>query len=505
MNKGFAYYFKQAFKMSAQTIWKNKNLLKSMLYFFMSLVARLTVILGALVDLADVRQAKITKNSRTVDIPQSLTRASQKPLWTKIMATVLEALIYLGGFLLVSIVCGVIFAIGFGITQFVDQQYFAVISIIFAVPCLIIYAVYTIIVMAVFAPTSYVIDTNPALSAGDVVSVCVSTMKNRGKVTTILSVFVPALIIGAIAGICGAGFAAIILLLGNLKYVILLIVLWTIVTACILGLTVPVFTMTQNLSLVLLFEDIALDPVNANKRTSGINITKISGARVDREEIADNLTALFDEGIEEKTPDSEELVHKHKKRKKKEQPVAAAQTAAPLADDGAVIEEVDDYADEAPATASAPQTTAEQPAQPQQPVPPQGMQQPRSVPPQGMQQPRPVPPQGAQQPRPVPPQGMQQPRPVPPQGAQQPRPVPPQGAQQPRPVPPQGAQQPRPVPPQGAQQPRPVPPQGAQQPRPVPPQGAQQPRPVPPQGAQQPRPVPPQGNGANGNGGTGSI
>ncbi len=475
MNKGFAYYFKQAFKMSAQTIWKNKNLLKSMLYFFMSLVARLTVILGALVDLADVRQAKITKNSRTVDIPQSLTRASQKPLWTKIMATVLEALIYLGGFLLVSIACGAIFAIGFGITQFVDQQYFAVISIIFAVPCLIIYAVYTIIVMAVFAPTSYVIDTNPALSAGDVVSVCVSTMKNRGKVTTILSVFVPALIIGAIAGICGAGFAAIILLLGNLKYVILLIVLWTIVTACILGLTVPVFTMTQNLSLVLLFEDIALDPVNANKRTSGINITKISGARVDREEIADNLTALFDEGIEEKTPDSEELVHKHKKRKKKEQPVAAAQTAAPLADDGAVIEEVDDYADEAPATASAPQTTAEQPAQPQQPVPPQGAQQPVN----------PVSPQGAQQPvNPVLPQGMQQPRPVPPQGAQQ---------------------SVNPVPPQGMQQPRPVPPQGAQQPRPVPPQGAQQPRPVPPQGAQQPRPVPPQGNGANGNGGTDSI
>ena len=104
---------------------------------------------------------------------------------------------------------------------------------------------------------------------------------------------------------------------------------------------------------MLLFEDIALDPVNANKRTSGINITKISGARVDREEIADNLTALFDEGIEEKTPDSEELVHKHKKRKKKEQPVAAAQTAAPLADDGAVIEEVDDYADEAPATEQA--------------------------------------------------------------------------------------------------------------------------------------------------------
>ncbi|MDE6690423.1 MAG: hypothetical protein K2K04_00475, partial [Clostridia bacterium] len=146
MNKGFAYYFRQAFKMSAQTIWKNKNIISSMLYFFMSLVARLTVIMGAMVSLADVRQAKIAKNQRTVDVPQSLTRASQKPMWTMIVATVIEFLMWLGGFLLVSLVCGVIFALGMVIAQFVDVQSMWLIYVIFAVPCLIIYAIYTIIV-----------------------------------------------------------------------------------------------------------------------------------------------------------------------------------------------------------------------------------------------------------------------------------------------------------------------------------------------------------------------
>lgn len=355
MNKGFAWYFRQAFKISAQTIWKNKNVIKSMLYFFMSIVARLTVVLGAMVDLADVRQAKIAKNARTVDVPQSLTRASQKPLWTKIVATVIEFLMYLGGFLLLTVVCGAIFALGLAISQFVSIEYTALIYAIFAVPCLIIYLVYTIIVVAVFSPTSYVIDSNPALSAGEVVSVCVNSMKSRGKMTVILSVFVPLLIMSLIVGLCVAGFVAILLLFGGRRYTLLIVLVWAIVSLLILGFTIPVFNMTQNLSLVLLFEDIALDPVNAQKRTAGINIKKISGARVDREEIADNLTALFDDGIEEKTPPEEELAHRHKPKKKAQKPAPAPQPEPPAKQSVPQAEETesgfgdgDDYADELP-------------------------------------------------------------------------------------------------------------------------------------------------------------
>ena len=454
MNKGFAYYFRQAFKNAAAAVWKNKNVLKSMTYFFLSLVARATVILGALIDLADVRYAKIAKNQQTVDIPQSLTRASQKPLWTMIVARILEFLIYIGGFLLVSIVCGAVFALGLVIAQFVSTQYFTLICIIFAVPCLIIYAVYSIIVIAVFAPTAYVIDSNPELSAGDVVSVCVNSMKNRGKMTVILSVFVPSLIMFAVAAVCGAGFMLISMFLFGTKLYLLLMLVWAIVAVVALGLTVPVFNTTKNLSLVLLFEDIALDPVNARKRTAGINIKKISGARVDREEIADNLDALFDDGIEEMTPDPAELVHKHKKKRKKKAEAAPQPVAAATVPDGQDVkfEEIDDYADEAPKpeeqqtaqpaetvqTATAPSAenmpaSSENVSQGATPEPDTnaGATPDTQTPPQGAAQ---VPPQGA---RPVP-NGQ-----VPPQGAR-PMPngqVPPQGAR-PMPngqVPPQGA------------------------------------------------------------------
>lgn len=355
MNKGFAYYFKQAFRISAQTIWKNKNVIKSMLYFFMSLLARLTVLLGAMVDLSDVRQAKIAQNNRKVDVPQSFTKASQKPLWTMIVATAIEILMYLGGLLLVSVACGAIFAVGLIIAQFVALKYVTLIYIIFAVPCLIIYLIYTIIVVAVFSPTAYVIDSNPALSAGDVVSVCVSSMKSRGKMTVILSVFVPLILMLLVMGVCAAGFVLICLFLNGQKYTLLLLCLWAIASALILGFTIPVFNMTQNVALVMLFEDIALDPVNAQKRTAGINIKKISGARVDREEVADNLNALFDDALEEKTPPPEELTRNHKPKIKPQKPDSGAtgETATETQaeqntdiDDG--LDGDDDYPEEAP-------------------------------------------------------------------------------------------------------------------------------------------------------------
>lgn len=409
MNKGFAYYFRQAFKISAKTVWKNKNLLKSVLYFFTSLVARITVILGAMVSLADVRQAKIAKNQQKIDIPQSFNKASQKPLWTMVVASVLEFLMYIGGFLLVSIVCGAIFGLGLLIAEFVGRANYSLICIIFAVPCLIIYAVYTIIVLIMFAPTAYVIDSNPSISAGDAVSVCISSMKYRGKTTTFMCVFIPALIIGAVAGVCAGGFALFASLFAGNSLIIPIMLLWGIVSAVLLGLTVPTFNMTGNLALVLLYEDIALDPVNAQKRTAGINIKKISGARVDREEIADNLTALFDEEISEKYPEPEELIHKHKKKKKtvNRAPAPAAQTAnaqaQPAEEAQAQFEEEDDYPEDAPAPAPA-QEQAAQPAQAQPTQQAAPAQQPFGQAAQPAQQPvqRPAQAQPAQQAAPTP-------------------------------------------------------------------------------------------------------
>ncbi|MDE6557957.1 MAG: DUF975 family protein [Clostridia bacterium] len=349
MNKGFAYYFRQAFKMASKAIYRNKNVLVSALYFCTSLVACLTVVFAAAIPLANVRQAKICKNQQTVDVAQSFTKASRKSFWTMVVAFGIELLIYLGGLLMLGVVCAAIFAVGLAISQFIDARYFALVCVIFAIPDLLIIAVYSIIVLTVFSPTAYVIDTNPDLSAGDVVSVCVSSMKSRGKFTVLLCVFVPVLLIGLIASVLGGGFAAITLLTFGTKFFILATVLWSIVTAVVLGLTVPLFIMVKNTSLVLLFEDIALDPANARRRTAGINIKRIDGAKLDREEAADNLEALFDKGIDAPTPTADELARKRKKHKK-QYASPAAKAPQPQEDTGfeeTVFEEIDEYPEDA--------------------------------------------------------------------------------------------------------------------------------------------------------------
>ena len=482
MNKGFAHYFGKALKTALQTICKNKNILQSMLYFFTSLVARLTILLGAMPALADVRQAKIAKNEHTMDIPQSFTNASRKPFWTMTVATLLEVFIFLGGLLLVSVPCGVIFAIGSALGQAVGSSG-NVITTIFAVPCLIIYLVYTIIVVTIFSPTAYVVDSNPALSAGEVVSVCVNSMKSRGKITAFMCVFVPMLIIVAIAGAFGAGFYVITTLMKGSNFMLLVLILLAAVAVVVLGFAAPIFTLTMNISLVSLFEDIALDPVNASKRTAGINIKKISGAKVDREEVADNLNALFDSAIEEKRPEEEVLAHRHKKKERKyaetEEEAEALENGEPSPQGDATFEEVDDYADELPAPEPVHTSEPNQVPERHSSMPEQA--QPMSQPTAAQHTPNQP---AAEQPHPG--------QPIPSQpAAEQSHPGQPMPSQP-------AAEQPRPGQPMPSQP-------AAEQPHPGQPMPGQpmagQPRPGQPMPGQPPvPPYPPQGNGANGNG-----
>ncbi len=317
MNKGFAHYFGQAIKCSAKTIWKGKGLFKSMIYLLMSFVGSLTVILSPVITLADVRRAKIAEAQQTTDIPQSFNNAFRKPLWTMVASLILEGLIFLGGFLLVSVPAGAIFGIGLAVSRFANADTAGLISLIFAVPGLIIYLVYIIIMFAMFAPTAYVVDTNPDLSAGEVVSVCFATMKSRGKVTAVLNALVPALVELAVLGICAGGFILFEALLFRSKYYLFVCVAWGLVSAALIFFIIPTFSLARAVAQNMLFGDIALDPVTSARRTEGINIKRISGARIDREEVADNLTALFGDDVEERKPSPDALKRKRSKKDKK--------------------------------------------------------------------------------------------------------------------------------------------------------------------------------------------
>ena len=389
MNRGFGFYFGNAMKSSAKTLWHKGNLIKYFAWVIMELLSPFTVILGAMFSLANIRQAKIAERENTIDIPQSFKVACQaKPFWTMFLAIVLEALIFLAGAILIGIAGGLLGAIGYAVSLFVDTLDPEIIILIFFAPSMLVFVVYSVIMPILMAPTAYVIETNPDIGAADAISICFNTMKSRGKATCFLNCFIPALVEGAILGL-GAVIEVVLMLFvseNDPTLYLVLAVLVGIIFFVAFALVAPTFALARKISNKSLFEDIVLDPVNASKRTSGVNIKKCKGVKFDPAEYENELALLFDETYSDRVP-LPESPSARRKRQLEERKAAASvdytktlleddapYTPAPVKpasddEDGELITVSDlirDVETEAPATEEVPaETPAEEPVAPE--------------------------------------------------------------------------------------------------------------------------------------------
>ncbi|MDE6667029.1 MAG: hypothetical protein K2K38_01620 [Clostridia bacterium] len=303
MNRGFGFYFGHAIKSSARTLWHKGNLFKYFVWVVMELLCPFTVILWPMFALANVRQAKIAERENTVDIPQSFKVACKlKPCWTMILATVLEALIFLAGVILIGVAGGLLSAVGYVVSIFVSALPPQIIMLIFVAPAVLVFLVYCIIMPMLFAPTAYIIETNPDLGASDAISICFNTMKSRGKGTLFLNYLIPALVEGAILGLLAGIEIVLGFFVNDLGLAVALAILVGIIFFVAFALVVPMFTLARKISNKSLFEDIALDPVNAYKRTSGVNIERCKGVKFDPAEYENELSSLFDETFSDRVP-----------------------------------------------------------------------------------------------------------------------------------------------------------------------------------------------------------
>lgn len=314
MNRGFIFYFKRALKCANKTTGGLWNRIKCLAYVFTSLFARLTVVLCAFASLMGVRQAKIARDRQTVNLSKTLGFSTGKSFLTMAVATALETLMFLGGLAVLALPCGAVFGLGYAIAQMLSAGARTAVIAIFAAPCAVAVLIYLAMALAVFSPTAYIVDSNPGLRAGEVISVCIATMKKRGKLTALLGRLVPTALITLLLGVFGSGLYAFIALFGGQSYCALICVGWAIAMAVVLFFTAPLLVTVKNLSLLYLCEDIALDPANAAKHGAGAMIKSISGARLDGEAVADGLYALFDDALEERTVSSDILKRKHPKK-----------------------------------------------------------------------------------------------------------------------------------------------------------------------------------------------
>lgn len=338
MNRGFIFYFKRAFKCAHKTTGGFWGRVKCLAYVFMSLFARLTVVLCAFASLMDVRQAKIARDRQTVNLPGTLGFSSGKSFLTMVVATALEALIFFGGLAVLALPCGAVFGLGYAIAQMLSAGARTAVIAIFAAPCAVAVLFYIVMALAVFSPTAYIVDSNPGLRAGEVITVCFATMKKRGKLTALMCRFVPAALLTLLLAVFGSGLYAFIALFGGQSYCALICVVWTIVMAVVWFFAAPPMVTVKNLSLLYLCEDIALDLSNAAKHGVGAMIKNISGARLDGGATADGLYALFDDALEEKTVSSDMLKREHPKKVR----VTEEKTNEEEYD----LSDIDEYADE---------------------------------------------------------------------------------------------------------------------------------------------------------------
>lgn len=302
MNKGFATYFGGGVKASVRTLYKNKGFLNYWLYTLMTFFGHITVIFAALFDLASVRQAKLAHAENRACLAENFRVACKaNSIWAYIGARVLEVFISFAGTVLIGLATGMLALLGilvsFAVPSF-PQEYMI---LIFCAPGAVAELVHLIMMPILFAPTSYIVETNPGITAAATVSACLKTMRRSGKGTCFLNVFVPALILSAIMGVGVGAVFLVQIFVGGVESTIISLAI-AFVFAAIFFVVFPIFNLTSKVAQKSLYEDISLDPVNASKHASGVNIRRCKGVLFAPETVEENLAALFDETDNEDVP-----------------------------------------------------------------------------------------------------------------------------------------------------------------------------------------------------------
>jgi len=316
MNRGFRHYFREGMSASATALFKGKGRthFRYLLYFFAELLGRMTLLLTPLFELAKVRQGRVLRTEKRYEPAQSFRRAGEpRPYWTLALCCLLEALIILGGILLIAVFTAMLFGIGYGVSMVVSTD--APLSLYFAIPGGLAAVVFLVSALLIFAPTPYVIAANENIGVGDTLAVCYNTMKANGMGTLFLNVFLSVLLKLVYLGIfCGLTYFLYELLYGE-SYVLLVLVAVNAVGMIGYMVGAPVLTLGVRAANQHLFEDILVDPVAVSKASKGIRISQCRGQKIGDHASGQALVAMFDDA--DAPADDITLAPKKKKRDKK--------------------------------------------------------------------------------------------------------------------------------------------------------------------------------------------
>lgn len=272
MNKGFKKYFKEGIKDTNSTFSNKSNYLRFYLVKLSVLFSTLLIVFRPLFSIFNIRMGKTSKEHGVISISDSYGLANKNTFMTSLISTVIMCFIWLSGVFMILFLGSIISMIFSMIVQNVDYDYRIIVFLLIESPVILLLLGYLFVFPLLFKPISYIIDTNPDLTAGEVINRSIRTMRRTGKRTVFLFNLISILFLAFNVAI----FVILNYLLTNsiseaAFYIFTILSILVVLEFIILY---PRVSMLKNIALIHLFDDIAY---TSNKPNSikGIDITKV--------------------------------------------------------------------------------------------------------------------------------------------------------------------------------------------------------------------------------------
>lgn len=268
MNKGCAYYFKEGFKIAKDTFSKDKkNYLKYYLFLIASFIGRLSFVTMPIFNLANVRLIHNVKKNKNIELFNSFEGAENpKKWWRTLVTNSLWLTILLAGVVIIFF-CAVQ-AIPFLVSIKDTPVAYTIFTILVFFVTAIVISIYSLIASLYFLPVNYILNQYPDLSASMVLKTSFTSMSKDGKGTYIGIAFLFYLLSFAF-GIMMAILIFIAVLIGSItgpKGVIIFVSIMSGLIGLIYFLFLPFISLSQEVAVQLLFDDIVQKPETTEEK-----------------------------------------------------------------------------------------------------------------------------------------------------------------------------------------------------------------------------------------------
>lgn len=275
MNKGYKYYKREASR--ALKSLRGLGIVKYNIWILLSILASILIIPIPLVAVMNVRLHKNMVKNGEVNFTSSLETAGKDKVYSKTLkGFIIVLLLFLAICAFAALVSGFLYALGNVFVSDLGLDEFFL--IFFTLPGELFMVVFLVLLPFIYIPLENIIDENPVLNLGDIIRLSFTKLKDEGKASLFLNLFLMwskiniVVLIGFLLIFFDNYFIAddYINLYENLMYILFYLIFFFVIVRILAKHTVIS---------TLLYQDVISDYSTGEKVVSGINVKVLNSAK----------------------------------------------------------------------------------------------------------------------------------------------------------------------------------------------------------------------------------